>query len=82
MRVCRDRDRDRERERLCALMAVHSIRYLSWHLQIRAFVLEQLAAVNPEHLRLSNPKPYRVSISAALHEQLHRLWKAEMPASK
>jgi hypothetical protein len=80
--VYAETETERERDCVCVLMAVHSIRYLSWHLQIRAFVLEQLAAVNPEHLRLSNPKPYRVSISAALHEQLHRLWKAEMPASK
>ncbi|MEW6364838.1 MAG: nicotinate phosphoribosyltransferase [Acidobacteriota bacterium] len=46
---------------------------------IRADVLSQLASFRQDHLRLLNPTPYKVSVSAKLYDFIHRLWVEESP---
>jgi len=45
----------------------------------RQHVLAQLSLLRPDHLRPTNPTPYKVSVSPGLYEFLHRLWQEEAP---
>lgn len=50
--------------------------------ETRDYVLAQLKAMRPDHLRALNPTPYKVSVSEALYEFLHDLWLAEAPIAE
>ncbi|EGG16852.1 nicotinate phosphoribosyltransferase-like protein [Cavenderia fasciculata] len=41
---------------------------------IRSFCLEQLTHIREDHLRASNPTPYKVSLTQELYDQLHDVW--------
>lgn len=45
----------------------------------RQFVIDQLHSWRPDHLRFLNPTPYKVSVNSALYDDLHRLWRKEVP---
>lgn len=47
--------------------------------EIRAHVQSQLANLRTDHLRVLNPTPYKVAVSTALYEYLHRLWMELAP---
>jgi len=46
---------------------------------LRSFVIEQLTSIRPDHLRLLNPTPYKVSVSPDLYNLIHNLWLQEVP---
>jgi len=46
---------------------------------IRSYVLKQLTALRPDHLRFLNPTPYKVAVSEKLYEFIHNLWEKEAP---
>jgi nicotinate phosphoribosyltransferase len=48
-------------------------------LYYREYVLHQLATMRPDHIRLLNPTPYKVSVSPFLYNFLHELWLQEVP---
>lgn len=50
--------------------------------EVRQYVLEQLAVLRPDHLRVLNPTPYKVSVSEALYQFSHRLWLEEAPVAE
>ena len=50
--------------------------------EVREFVLQQLAVLRPDHLRVLNPTPYKVSLSENLYQFSHRLWLAEAPVAE
>lgn len=45
----------------------------------REFVSQQLALLREDHLRHSNPTPYKVSVSSELYQRIHHLWLTEVP---
>lgn len=45
----------------------------------RMFVLEQLSSFRPDHLRLLNPTPYKVSVTESLYQFIHGLMDTEAP---
>lgn len=47
--------------------------------EVRKGVLGQLAAFRPDHLRLLNPTPYKISVSERLYDFIHRFWLEESP---
>eukprot|EP00339_Tiarina_fusa_P005346 CAMPEP_0117019404 /NCGR_PEP_ID=MMETSP0472-20121206/14905_1 /TAXON_ID=693140 ORGANISM="Tiarina fusus, Strain LIS" /NCGR_SAMPLE_ID=MMETSP0472 /ASSEMBLY_ACC=CAM_ASM_000603 /LENGTH=512 /DNA_ID=CAMNT_0004724381 /DNA_START=76 /DNA_END=1614 /DNA_ORIENTATION=+ len=47
--------------------------------EARARALEQIAAQRPDHLRILNPTPYKVSVSEKLYDRLHDLWLSASP---
>ncbi|KAJ4463019.1 putative Nicotinate phosphoribosyltransferase 2 [Paratrimastix pyriformis] len=47
--------------------------------EIRAYVMQQLKAVRPDHLRAVNPTPYKVSVTNDLYSYIHRIWLSEAP---
>jgi nicotinate phosphoribosyltransferase len=51
-------------------------------MEIRAFVMEQVKAMRPDHMRAVNPTPYKVSTSEALYDYIHRLWLANAPIAE
>ena len=51
-------------------------------MEIRAFVMEQVKAMRPDHMRAVNPTPYKVSASEPLYEYIHRLWLANAPIAE
>ncbi|MHB1131800.1 MAG: nicotinate phosphoribosyltransferase [Chloroflexota bacterium] len=50
--------------------------------EIRQYVLDQLKVLRPDHLRVLNPTPYKVSVSERLYEFSHELWLAEAPVAE
>ncbi|MCL4466028.1 MAG: nicotinate phosphoribosyltransferase [Chloroflexi bacterium] len=50
--------------------------------EVRQYVLDQLAVLRPDHLRVLNPTPYKVSVSERLYEFSHSLWLAEAPVAE
>ncbi len=50
--------------------------------EARAYVLEQLARMRPDHLRPLNPTPYKVAVSERLYRSMHELWRREMPVKE
>jgi nicotinate phosphoribosyltransferase len=50
--------------------------------QVRAAVLEQLAHFRQDHLRVANPTPYKVSVSARLYDFVHDLLAREVPIAE
>ena len=46
---------------------------------VRARVFEQIAMVREDHVRVLNPTPYKISVSATLYEFIHALWLREAP---
>ncbi|GAB2231713.1 hypothetical protein Droror1_Dr00010725 [Drosera rotundifolia] len=49
---------------------------------IRARCMEQLEQMRPDHMRLLNPTPYKVSVSAKLYDFIHFLWLSEAPVGE
>jgi len=50
--------------------------------QARAWCLEQLKTMRPDHLRRLNPTPYKVSVSEGLYNFIHELWLSEAPVGE
>jgi len=49
--------------------------------ELREFCMNQLSKMRPDHLRLVNPTPYKVSLSEDLYAYLHKLWQTEAPVA-
>jgi len=49
--------------------------------KIRENVISNIKAMRPDHLRLLNPTPYKVSLSESLYGFLHSLWQDNAPIS-
>ena len=47
--------------------------------EIRTHVDSQLHSLRPDHLRMLNPTPYKVSLSRDLYEFMRQLWLKESP---
>jgi len=47
--------------------------------EMKAFAKSELQSLRPDHLRVVNPTPYKVSVSQGLFDYLHSLWTAEAP---
>ena len=47
--------------------------------EARAYCIEQISRIRPDHARRLNPTPFKVSISTALHQQMKVLWEEEAP---
>jgi len=46
---------------------------------LKKYVQTQLQEMRPDHLRLLNPTPYKVSVSTQLYNFIHDLWLQEAP---
>ena len=46
---------------------------------IREYVEAQLAQIREDHLRMTNPTPYKVAVTDELFQFIHRLWMEEAP---
>jgi len=46
---------------------------------LKAYVSTQLSEMRPDHLRLLNPTPYKVSVTSELYNFIHDLWLEEAP---
>jgi nicotinate phosphoribosyltransferase len=47
--------------------------------ETRAYVIEQIKAMRPDHMRSVNATPYKISVSEELYDTIHRLWMHEAP---
>ncbi|EFA77313.1 nicotinate phosphoribosyltransferase-like protein [Heterostelium album PN500] len=47
--------------------------------EVRAFCLSEIQRIREDHLRASNPTPYKVSITKKLYDSLHSLWLESVP---
>ncbi|KAF2071044.1 hypothetical protein CYY_007642 [Polysphondylium violaceum] len=50
--------------------------------ETRSFCLSELSRVREDHLRSSNPTPYKVSVSKNLYDTLHKLWLESVPVKE
>ena len=50
--------------------------------EVREYVMQQLARLRSDHLRVLNPTPYKVSVSENLYQFMHRLWLEESPIAE
>jgi nicotinate phosphoribosyltransferase len=50
--------------------------------ELRLFVQAQIAMMRQDHLRLLNPTPYKVAVSAELYTFMHDLWQREDPIAE
>jgi nicotinate phosphoribosyltransferase len=48
----------------------------------REFAVGQLRSIRPDHLRMINPTPYKVSLSSELHRTMYRLREEMAPAGE
>ena len=44
--------------------------------------ISQIAEQRPDHLRILNPTPYKVSVSEKLYDRLHNLWLESSPVTE
>ena len=47
--------------------------------QSRKYTRNQLETMRPDHLRFTNPTPYKVSLSDKMFSFMHELWSKEIP---
>eukprot|EP01125_Pyxidicula_operculata_P021809 TRINITY_DN865_c1_g2_i6.p1 TRINITY_DN865_c1_g2~~TRINITY_DN865_c1_g2_i6.p1 ORF type:complete len:390 (-),score=91.93 TRINITY_DN865_c1_g2_i6:51-1220(-) len=47
--------------------------------EIRAYSIESLESLRPDHKYTTNPTPYKVSLSGDLYNLFHKLWLQEAP---
>ncbi|EGC33132.1 NAPRTase [Dictyostelium purpureum] len=47
--------------------------------EIRNYCFDQISKIREDHLRNSNPTPYKVSITKELYDTLHNLWLQSVP---
>ncbi|NQT49738.1 nicotinate phosphoribosyltransferase [Candidatus Kuenenbacteria bacterium] len=47
--------------------------------EIREHAQRELASLREDHLRTTNPTPYKTALSESLFNYLHKLWSAEAP---
>ncbi|KYQ90181.1 nicotinate phosphoribosyltransferase-like protein [Tieghemostelium lacteum] len=47
--------------------------------QVRSFCLHEISKIREDHIRISNPTPYKVSVSKELYDSLHQLWLQSVP---
>ena len=47
--------------------------------EIRHYVLDQISAMRPDHMRTANATPYKVSVSEELYRSIHEQWMREAP---
>ena len=47
--------------------------------EARNRALSQRESARPDHMRILNPTPYKVSVSEKLYARLHELWLAACP---
>jgi nicotinate phosphoribosyltransferase len=49
---------------------------------IRQYVIEQISAMRPDHMRTVNPTPYKVSVSQDLYRSMREIWMQEAPIAE
>ncbi len=49
---------------------------------VRAYVINQISVMRPDHMRSINPTPYKVSVNEGLYRSIHELWMREAPVSE
>jgi nicotinate phosphoribosyltransferase len=49
---------------------------------IRQYVMDQISAMRPDHLRSVNPTPYKISVSEDLYRSMHEIWMQEAPITE
>jgi len=49
--------------------------------EIRTYTKSQIACLRPDHLRASNPTPYKVSVTEELSSFTDSIWAKEVPIS-
>ena len=49
--------------------------------EIRQHAMRDLQTMRPDHRRILNPTPYKVSVTNELHLHLHELWQGHVPIS-
>lgn len=47
--------------------------------EVRRNAIAGLEGLRSDHRRLLNPTPYKISVTAELHEHLHTLWQSNVP---
>jgi len=47
--------------------------------EIRQYAHDQILNMRPDHIRLLNPTPYKVSVDQELHDFIHKMWLLEAP---
>ena len=50
--------------------------------ECRDFAAAQIASLRNDHVRLTNPTPYKVSLSESLYTFMHELWRREAPVGE
>ncbi len=50
-------------------------------LDVRSKCIAEIKNMRPDHVRLLNPTPYKVSVSTHLYDYMHALWMDEAPIS-
>ena len=50
--------------------------------EIREYVLDQISAMRPDHMRAANPTPYKVSVDEELYRSIHDQWMHEAPVAE
>jgi nicotinate phosphoribosyltransferase len=54
----------------------------TFHLELvhaKKYLLKQLKTIRNDHIRFSNPTPYKVSVSSSLYDYMHDMWMDESP---
>lgn len=84
--LCRDPFVETKRVKVVP-SAVEALHHLVWHggrvsplpppVDVRSYVWRGLAKIRPDHLRVKNPTPYKVSVDEALYVKLHELLLGE-----
>ena len=47
--------------------------------EVRQFALEQLKLLQEDHVRRTNPAPYKVSVSTELYDFIQDIWNKNAP---
>jgi nicotinate phosphoribosyltransferase len=51
-------------------------------IETRAYVIEQIKSMRPDHIRSVNATPYKISVSEELYDTIHTLWMREAPIAE
>jgi nicotinate phosphoribosyltransferase len=49
---------------------------------VRKYVLNQIFAMRPDHLKAVDPTPYKVSVCEDLYRSIHQMWMREAPITE
>lgn len=65
--------------RLCAVARVHIKPTMTAETCKSTRVMAEMAEIRPDHRRILNPTPYKISVTNQLHLHLHALWQEHVP---